>query len=256
MEVNRKEKIKIAALVKHYISQYGISENDEEAMRKQMERLLKHTPVGDESLYEIIKPDKGARVISVEEFERYCFDKWTKYLIDKTAKIKKNENYLADKERHYHEVEEPKKYHDLSVELTKDYLRSLKLFKPMRYRFAGEVDENEIFDNRTFVSPEEIDRKGHGMMIEAIYDFLFEGFNWEALSCDIQSMKIALAKNNVMSREALRAQDHLKDYNNYIGKRKRNVSTISARLKAVQKALQEIQDALKKGENDTVFRKN
>lgn len=216
------DKLTIKKLVQHYIDKYNLKPNytsDHSAdfqeiygkYLAQITRILKRTRVGEKKLWDIINPEKGPRKISVDDFEKYCFDSWAAY-------IKKQCDDEYDRIRLEKDTERHKIYTDefyLTKKLEADIAEHNKMI------------ENNPFDRNTdeavlpCVTDTEISQKGHEMMLEAIYEIFYESFDWELLASDLKnSIILDNDYNPEVTISNQKSIERLKDYSNYVGRKK------------------------------------
>lgn len=185
------EAIRISSLTRYYVNRYSLKSfpngNASSGLgnyRKAIERILQRKVIGEKTLWEIIKNENQQRLISIEDFEKYCFVDFAKYIeanscgYDKAAleadKIRFDETYI-------HKIDW-------------DCMRS--------------PTDMEILN------------VAHGYMIEAIYSLFFEKIDMLKLMDDLLIYQNAPSSGIEFSPEERQATDRLKDYKNYIGPKK------------------------------------
>lgn len=218
------EKLTIYQLTKYYVSRYelptenraGTSANANDGMQayhRYIERLLEKTPIGEISLYDAMVPaGGGTRVISIVEFEKYCLSRFADYIRNNYAK-EHNESVLTDDMKRWtlaHDMD----YWEGKAQETRDNTR--KALENGTYNPPMEDDEKPV------VSDETVKSVGHGMMVEAIYDTLFDTFAWDMLQEDLEASQNSEDSDPMSDATGtrLKAKSRLESYWNYVGKRK------------------------------------
>lgn len=217
------EKLTIYNLTKYYVERYSLdtrykTDSSEKILDglgtyiKEIQRILQKTRVGEKPLWDCIKPDKRARQITKEEFEKHCFPQLAEY-IEKNCTSYNVEAVNKDKQEWERRYAEDKELSDLAEAARKaenDFLESGS------YESYGHESDG-------YYSPteEEVSRKGHDMMLEAIYDLFFEEFDWKKLKDDLERCgNIPDGYNADIEKEDIKAQYSLRSYKNYIGAKK------------------------------------
>lgn len=216
------DKLSIKELVNYYVDRYHLpkskssdSSSDFQEMHglyiSQITRILKNTQVCERNLWDMIKPEQGARKISISDFQKYCFDKWSDY-------IKKQCKGEYDHIRLDKDIENHKTLTD------EDYLLKKvedSIAENNRMIEEGLSDRYDDLAHISYFSKEEISQKGHEMMLEALYEIFYESFDWERLESDLKN---SIIQDNGYNAEVSiinqRAIERLKDPGNYIGKKK------------------------------------
>lgn len=218
----------LTELAEYYRDRYGITSNTKkaqeailQAMRQKLTRLSQEKKVGDEFLYDIMEKkkenEKGEkltrqpRIITIELFEKHCFEDWMKYLEKNYGKqIENNRNWKIDLKRLHTEIDELKKYQKIADEnnnLDEEEIARL-------YEIEDEI--NRYMEEHAYkpcVSFDDVLKKGHEMMLEAIFYKLFSGFDWEKLQDDMEWENVFdsnIGAQNVA--ESFRAIDRLKRF--------------------------------------------
>ena len=219
------EKLTIYHLTKHYVIRYGLptdnragtSANADDGMQayhRYFERLLENTPVGEISLYDAMVPvDGGPRVISTDEFERYCLPRLAGY-IQKNYDGQHNEEVLREDLERW-QLDYDKNYWAGRAQEIKD--RTLEALQNGEYNPPMEDDGLHV------ATEEEVTEKGHWLMVEAIFHALYDEFKWDKLRDDLDASKNTPVSDDPLSdipSEWLRAVERLKDHRNYVVKRK------------------------------------
>ena len=221
------EKLTIYQLTKYYVERYGLptdnragtSANDGDGMlayQMKIKRLLEDTPVGEKSLYDTMVPeDGGTRVISLEEFEKYCLDRFAKYVQDNYSFHCNESVLIADMDRW--KLEHDRAYWDKKAEA--------EIAKQDQAYYDGFIDTDEDEDDGNgegYVSNKDLRDRGHGMMVEALYDLFFDAFNWDKLKADmiVEDWLSGSSVGSEITGDNMRARERLNSYLNYIGKKK------------------------------------
>lgn len=197
-------RLTIKELIKYYVKRYSLvpnscdESNPSESEQIQSEyarfriairRILITTFIADKTLWDIINRDGEPRKISIDEFERHCFTKWSAY-------IKRNNEGRYD---------EKKLKEDEAIILNNELLK------------AG-VD---FVYSQPIINRQRLRDTGHEMMLEAIFDIFFESFNWEQLEKDVGlDMLIDGEEETDINDDNLAARQRLEDYKNYCVKKK------------------------------------
>ena len=216
------DELSIKELVNYYIKRYILppskssnSSSDFQEMYglyiSQITRILKTTQVGETKLWDIIKPEKRVRKISIVFFEEHCFDQWAAY-IKKQCKGK-YDHIRLEKDIENHKIHTDEDY--LTKKLAADIAEHNQMIEEAP---AGRCDDEAYIP---YVSNEEISKKGHEMMLEAIYEIFYESFNWKQLAFDLRN---SIIYDNGFNPDVTINQQasikRLKDHSNYVGKRK------------------------------------
>lgn len=216
------DKLSIKELFLHYERLYNLkpskASDDESNFQEkygmytiQIQRLLQDIPRDEKTLWDTIKPPKGKRKISVAEFEKNCFDSWAAY-------IEKNHKGEYDKIRLEKDIERHKLLTDESY-LTKKMEDALEEQKRLLQEHSSDrYDEGPIPSQ--FIT-EQVAQTGLVMMVEAIYSVFYESFDWEKLHSDMLRTQVIDPVNPDVTVDQQAAIEHLKDYSNYIGARKK-----------------------------------
>lgn len=216
------EKKTITELVQYYVDRYDVKIHEKgtyRVLRQQISRLLHAVRIGEITLFEAIKGEKGVRKISVEQFEKYCLSNWALYLLGKvkrgTAYVDEdNEALKADLARQNIDLEYEKEYIQIAEKAAKQFNRELE---------SGDRERAYEDDGQPFATDEDVNKKAHEMMLEAIYGVFFDGFEWDKLKSDMEwQLLLDTGHKAENSPEVFKAIDRLEDYHNYIGKRKDN----------------------------------
>lgn len=173
---------------------------------------MENTPseYADQSLWDSIKPKKGPRKISIDYFEKCCFEKWAAY-------IKKNHKGKYDCTRLEKDIERHKLLTDESY-LTKKMEEALaEQNRLLQEHPSGSCDEDSCVPQPI---TESIAREGYRMMLEAIYEIFYESFDWTKLECDMLRAQMIDPVNSDVTVDQHASVERLKDYSNYVGKRK------------------------------------
>lgn len=214
------KKLKVRELLVYYVDRYALSTENYSSitdsgqdglgtLNAALIRILKKSMVGEIRLWDAIQQKDGPRRISIEDFEKYCFRDWVKYIEDNCSDYDASA-LQADKDRYTEEMAWVKAAQDTVLSMNAalesgDY----------DYRVAKGTDDIGITE-------EELHRKGHDMMLEAIYDTFFERFRWEKLKKDMEQVNLPSGSeyNAEITPEMVKAAARLGSYLNYIGKRK------------------------------------
>lgn len=214
-------KLKIRDLAKYYVDRYKLYTPDESdnyagfddvlgSYVTQITRIIKSVSIGETNLWKIIKPDHGARQISIEDFESHCFDLWSGY-IERNCNNYNKKQLENDKERHISQKDDAY-WAKKAEEAIQEHNRLIET-----------KDWNEENSDKPFlgVSEEKFLQKGHNMMLEALYDVFYEPFNWGLLKYDMQcSIVHDTGYNPPITGKTEKSRFQLEDYHNYIGKKK------------------------------------
>lgn len=219
------EKKKLTDLVKYYVERYSMPVDGRASMsqyaedgiagyRRQLERILKNTNIGEQSLYDICIPKNSkVRRISISDFERYCFAEWYKYIkkLDDYDVIRLEEDYnriVTENNRQYYTklAESAIEAHNKALE--KEDYDELRLHE----------SDNEYSFNYPLYT--ETERSGLRMMIEAIFEVFYEPFDWKLFSEDVQNYPQETGFNPVITPEMMQSIERLKSIDSYAKKRK------------------------------------
>lgn len=184
----RTEKKKILDIAKYFAHRYNLPLNEGEDYQEnevygtyvtQIKRIMKKVPKDGENLWDFIKEDKKARMISINDFILNCFPEWEIY-------IKKK--HLDEMERNsdaYQSFFEDKRLYDtLTVDKILNDKQNELLECINNYYEEGYNDP----DNQGYVpieyrkDDEKVKLKGYGFMIEAIYNIFYSRFKWDLLA--------------------------------------------------------------------------
>lgn len=227
------DKKSIKELVEYYIEKFNLlpkSDSDPSAdfqekygkYLAQITRILKSTQVGEKKLWDIIKPEKGSRKISIDDFEKNCFDSWAAY-------IKKQCEGEYDRIRLEKDIERHKIHTDESYLAKK---REDNIAEHNRMIENDPFDRNADEAGLPYVTDQEISQKGHEMMLEAIYEIFYESFDWELLAFDLKNSIIPdNGYNPEVTISNQKSIECLKDYSNYVGRKKIPYSEIPKKEK-------------------------
>lgn len=218
------DRLTIYELTKYYTNRYGLPlspaggtpYNQNDGMARYYRKLvliLQDTKIGQLSLYDAIRTKgSGGRAITIDEFEKLCMEPWAEYLIRNCAGEFNEKALLADMDRwkleHNREFWEQKAEEARKIQL--DALATGTYNPPME-------------DDGTSVIPEEeVTERGHWMMVEALYDAMFDGFAWDKLRADMEAAALTPeeASQADFTGDMMRSRERLKSYLNYVGKRK------------------------------------
>ena len=215
------EKLKVRKLLDYYVDRYhmptdgysDITESNEDglgAYLRALKNILKKTMVDGRSLWETMEQTVGPKRISLEDFEHYCFKEWVRY-IEKNCSEYDKAALQADKAKHAaeHEWWEDASEHAIQAQNA--------ALETGAYEYPTGDYEGAI------ITDEEVKQKGLEMMIEAIYDTLYDGFQWDKLRMDIELSVLPDGSeyNAEISGESLKARNRLKNYRNYVGIQKK-----------------------------------
>lgn len=220
------KKLKIKELAEYYIKRYELSkyntntlkyyrDNEINTIKTEITRIIQDTKIGESDFWEIINPPKGARAVSVEEFEKQCFNKWADYIHKQFPSCKNNINFINDKKKN--------RIYDSENDYWEDRIESFRE-KNNSFYINGDIDtlneelRNDYDDN--IVLQEDVEKKAYGMMLKALYDVFYEPFKWDMLRYDLEHKPNDNGYNTDFSKEEVQAYDRLSDYKNYIGKMK------------------------------------
>ena len=217
------EKITIMELLRYYVDRYdlpteamgNVDEVNEDGLKPyytKVTRILQETTIGEITLWDAIKPAKGKRQISVEEFEKLCFPKWCAYIEKYYAGCYDIGALQADKERYAEEYR--------WVEIASEQAEKLRKELESGAYIPDPSDRTVNYP----VSDEAVKATGHDMMIEALYDIFFERFRWDRLEADMRDaevLKSNRSEEGFYTAELVRADTMLKSFRNYIGDRRK-----------------------------------
>ena len=209
----------IKELIKYYVDRYNlpvenrarVHETDDlgiAAYKEALKRIMQATRIGNMSYWNTIKTD-GWRRVTIEDFEKQCFPAWCRY-IEKNCETYDKAALQADKDK-YTEAIKWENEAQTWIEAQNQALIDGSYFE----MFESDVDYPAITDA-------ELRQRGHEMMIEAIYDTLFQRFQWEKLKEDMERAEIPDGSmyNADITPELLKARARLQSYLNYIGKKR------------------------------------
>lgn len=211
------EKLTIYELTKYYVNRYGLPThgggtpgNPKDGMgayHKKITLLLQKAHVAETSLYDAMLPEgdpKGTRVISVEEFERYCLKDFAEYIQHRYPEHKTSV-LLADMDRW--QLEHDREYWDKKAkeadQREADVL-ALGLYDP------DEEDNN----GEAGVTEEKVFNKGHELMLEALFYKFYGDFEWKKLARDM--MFAETPSGAEINGDVLRCRYRLKNFLNYV----------------------------------------
>lgn len=218
------EKLTIYQLTKYYVGRYGLptdnragtaanAEDGMQAYHRYFERLLVNTRIGEISLYDAMVPaGGGARAITLEEFERFCLQRLAGYIQKRYPKEHNESVLMADLEK-WHYQHDKAFWESKAEEARKNQLEAMA---------NGQYNPPMEDDGTLVISDEEVAEKGHWMMVEALYDALFDGFAWDKLRADMEAAALTPeeASQADFTGDMMRSRERLKSYLNYVGKRK------------------------------------
>ena len=193
----------------HETDKHGIA-----AYKQAITGMMKKTLIDDEKSYwDLSKPKEGVRTVTVEEFEGYCFPAWCAYLEKNYAGVYDKVALQADKDRYAEKM----KYVTAAKEAIQAQNDALK---------AGIYLSEPVYEPTSrgnYVDEDLVTRRGLNMMIEAIYDDIFENFDWDALRADMETAEMPDGSmyNPEITPDMMEAQARLSDYHNYIGKKRK-----------------------------------
>ena len=220
-------KLRITELTEYLVRRYELPEKGaslNEAVgdgmagyRRKVERILRDTQIAGMSLYDICKPkakedngnESGSRRISISDFEKYCFDKWYKY-------VKKLDSYNAgvlDSD-----------YHRLIVERSKQYYidEAKKAIDDHNKAFENDNDTDYMRENhRQYNYPldSEVERSALRMMIEGIFEVFYEPFDWRLFDYDVKNYPEDTGYNPDITPEMIQSMERLKSVYSYTRRR-------------------------------------
>lgn len=214
------KKLKVRELLVYYVDRYALSTENYSSitdsgqdglgtLNAALIRILKKSMVGEISLWDAIQQKEGPRRISIEDFEKYCFRDWVKYIEDNCSDYDASA-LQSDKDRYLEEMSWIQAAQDTVLSMNAAFESG-----DYDYRVSKGTDD-------TGINEEELLRKGHDMMLEAIYDTFFERFQWEKLKKDMEQVNLPSGSeyNAEITPEMVKAAARLGSYLNYIGKRK------------------------------------
>ena len=220
------EKLKISELLDYYVERYdlplaGRSSRDEsagdglKAYTAAVTLIIKAVKIGGISLWDAIKPAQGVRDvrrISIGEFERYCFNAWAAY-IEKNCETYNVGALQADKERM--RIYEDEAYWEAKA-AEADAARD-------RAMEDGALEGGLWAEGNETVITDRTRQVGHNMMLEAIYNTLFESFQWEKLQqdLDLDDDSADQMYGEKTPVEVVKARYRLQSYLNYIGRKRK-----------------------------------
>ena len=219
------EKLSVKQLLQYYVDRYALSTENMSHLNEKTEdglgayyaelrRIMMKTRIGEARFWDIIKPEGGGeRRVSVQDFERVCFAPWCKYIENLPDSQYDFSVLQADKERWTHEMNW-RKYAD-------GYVRVNKLIREEGYEFLNDMGPEDVSFEP---SNEELQSRGHEMMLEALYDVFYERFDWERLRADMHNEKYISYysdEDDFYNEQIITSLIHLQSYHNYIGNRKR-----------------------------------
>lgn len=223
------EKLTILELAEYYANRYNLYvespredyvplQNGLSKYCAQIKRIMQGISVNGKSLWIDTKPTdkKLVHQISISRFEDLCFDKWATYIRTKCPE--------CDKKCLEEDIEKHRRKNDKQYRLQK--IAEKKAIRDKAIENGGNLPD-EFPDPE--VSEEELKAKGHAMMLEALYSIFYESFDWERLHKDLLDSKYDLdaGYNEDTPEEIDQAREDIKNFRNYIGKRK---TTVSAEL--------------------------
>lgn len=226
------EKLTLYNLTKYYVARYGLPTDnragtpahDDDGMGAyytQIVRILKATHVGEMTLYDAIVPNDDSaktktgkplknppRVISIEEFEKFCLKDFTDYIKGHYLNEMNKESIsvlMADMDRW--KLEHDREYWDKKAkeaDQNEADALALGLYHP------GEEDEKD----EVGVTEKMVLDKGHDMMLEALFYKFYGDFEWSKLTRD---MKFANTPSGAeINGDVLRCRYRLKSFLNYV----------------------------------------
>lgn len=226
MKTQSTEKMRILALAQYYVERYNlpVDEDAEPSERyakyvRSLQRLMEKKKIDGKSVWEIIKPKGKAREISIDGFESLFFADWSEYLKrqDKDDSINLIQLELdsqrisrAQDTKHWQEkAQQDIEEHNQIIE-DNDY-DDLYYDYPVHYENTNII---EVYRANRELLPLAI-------MIQAIYDTLYEPLHLDDLMNDLETMRFApTGYNPEITPDHARARDRLENYRNYLGDRK------------------------------------
>ena len=215
--------MKILELTRYFVDRYKLekklgyeNENEEIATyRTAITRILKNKKIQNKSLWDLIKPEKGSRQISLEDFMKYCFPEWKKYLYD---------NYIEDLEEN-----DTLKYLEEDVE---EYLKSNEWYlkaegRIQRHNKAIEeydpVEEFEEIDDEIrygittyYEGSKEVLEKALQFQIQALFELYFEELNLKEIAKDMTLISNCdTSYNPTYTEKEDKAFNRIASYKNY-----------------------------------------
>lgn len=220
------KKLKIKELAEYYNKRYELTNYDRYIDKNNYDnaintllvgitRIIKSAKIGEKIFWDTIKPEKGSRMVSVEDFEKQCFKEWVGYLQKNYESCKDNTNFMQDKQKNH--------IYDSEDEYWEDRVQSFTKNNDSFYENGGNDDLNEELLNGfpdNMVLSEDTIKRAYEAMLEALYDVFYEPFKWDMLKYDSEHKPIDNSYGTKYTREQIESNDRLLDYKNYIGKRK------------------------------------
>lgn len=222
-------KLTVMELLRYYVDRYDLPTDatgnvDEvkgdglKPYHTKVTRILKETPIGEITLWDAIKPEKGKRRISIEEFEKLCFPRWRDYIRINYADCYDAGALQADEDRYRAWFEGEKRWEIMASEQAEQVDQE---YRAGLFELNLNDDDDGVVD---FSVPyEKVRSKGCEMMLEAIYDAFFERFDWKGLKEDMDSAEILDANAGdpaFYTADLVKAKTRLKSYRNYVGNRR------------------------------------
>ena len=213
--------LKILELTKYYVSRYSLntkyksnsSENSNDGLgtyQQAITRILKEVQITQRRLWDVIKPDNGGtRKISIEDFEKHCFENWSSYIEANCTEY--DHTRLADDKEKYYSIIDNNYWNKKAEEAIEAHNRAIENYDPNEDECSYSVSKGDVLE------------KGHNMMLEAIYNIFYESFNWGLLEYDMNNSILEdIGYNPPITGGTEKSLSNLKNYTNYIGRIKQH----------------------------------
>lgn len=224
--------MKILELTKYFVDRYKLpkkpgyedgymDENEEIATyRTAIRRILKKQKIHGEELWDTIKPEKGDREISLDDFMKFCFPEWEKYLLNNYKNdLEKNDTlqYLIEDENNYLKLNEWRIKAEERTSRLNEYIENFDYAKFEEYERHGIVEYHEGSENVLDMALR--------FQVQALFELFFEEINLKKLAEDLTNeANIDFSYNAVFTEEEEKSLERLESYTNYT--KRKNIKII------------------------------
>lgn len=240
----KNEKRKSSFLAAYFIHRYHIRLDSsvaftfQDAFRKKIDSIIKNNKPLNE-LYH------GAPIseVTINEFNTHCLGHLCEYIRKTFNESHFDEKVLYADESNYFmsqyqkKLSSKKSLNEMAPKERSNYLETLRdeLVKSQNYIYESgnfsfpETEPQDENDDSWRIS--DLKETGYRMMIEAVYNYLFDSFNWDLLHHDmINKSFIEGQYNEDISIDSIAALIRLSDYTYYTGFPRKDISIISQNI--------------------------
>ena len=239
----KKEIHKFSFLADYYIDEFSIildepvNGNDEHSVKekyiKAIRRTIEKVCTNDRNFQQLFERNNN-KGISINDFEKYCLGHWCDYIekncIAQDAKLYdeqavaraiviyyNNAYKRLSRNRNRSSALSEETYHDL----LSDYCEHVAEAELRAYQ-AGDLGPEPTAENwNGDCTITELRETGFRMMLEAVYNTLFQPFDWEALRYDLTVRNFySHQAKEVPPTDVMEAEVRLNDYQYYVGESK------------------------------------